>query len=223
MEKSEAKKDETPEIRVPENEPAAEKDICLVCEKEIEKNSVKKMFGLTLCSECHANLVKMPSIKPRPDNTESDNPLNPSDSFGKQAVAQVRVDLKSTVQCHSCGRQIPAMGSKQFDSHPYCPDCYFRLPEIKAREPKPLKSIIAEQPLELKDKDRNHIEVAEDNKEMAVCQACQRRVSSVSLKTIEGFEICTACLSADKETALEIARTRHRKALEKMRQELEDL
>jgi len=37
---------------------------------------------------------------------------------------------------------------------------------------------------------------------------------------VEGFEICLACLTTDQDTALEIARTRHRKVLEKIRKEL---
>jgi hypothetical protein len=41
-----------------------------------------------------------------------------------------------------------------------------------------------------------------------------------NLRTIEGFEICLACLTTDPDTALDIARTRHRKMLEKIKKEL---
>jgi len=207
MTRAEEKKDDQAETPAPTA--TSERQRCLVCEKEIETSMGCEMLGMTFCRECYENMVKKPDIPPRMEVDETETMAPPE----KPAVMQVRVDLKSPVQCYGCGRQIPAIAGKQFDSHPYCPDCYYRLPEIKAQKPGPFPSAVAPQPEE------THA-CTEEHKGGRVCQACQRQVLPASLKTVEGFEICLACLTTDQDTALEIARTRHRKTLEKIRQEL---
>lgn len=215
MEKAEAKKDELAETSAVRQEPPGEQQRCLVCEKDIEKGSGREMLGLTFCQECYENLVRRPVIKPRAETGEKEQALNPLE---KQAVAQVRVDLKSPVQCHSCNRQIPAIASKSFDGHSYCPDCYYALPEIKAKKPKPFPKMAAAQPSSDEEADAG----AEENGGGLRCQTCRRQVLPVNLKTVEGFEICLACLTADREMALDIARKQQRKAMEKIKKELSD-
>jgi formylmethanofuran dehydrogenase subunit E len=113
------------------------------------------------------------------------------------------VDFSTSVQCSGCGREIPAISSKQFNEQPYCPDCYYTLPEIVAQQPRPF-------PVAVSGKQEDGLK----------CQACQRQVLPDNLRTVEGFEICLACLTTDPDTALDIARTRHRKMLEKIKKEL---
>lgn len=176
---------------------------CQVCESEIEKGGGHTMLGFLFCDACYENLVKKPVLPPRPESVEEEAEAQP-------AVAQVRLHLSSPIQCNACGRQIPLMGSKEFEDHRYCPDCYYALPEIQAQKPKPFPATVShEQP------------ITEKDKAGPTCQACGREVLPQNLKTIEGFEICRACLAADPDTALDIARTRHRKALEKMRRQLD--
>jgi formylmethanofuran dehydrogenase subunit E len=211
MEKAEAKKDEI--VETPSPEATSEQQRCLVCEKEIEQGEGHEMLGLMFCLQCYENLVQKPDIPPRAEDEVNRSGMGRSE---KPAVAQVRVDFSSPVQCYGCGRQIPAIGSKQFDGHPYCPDCYYGLPEIKAQKPKPFPAMVSTQPAEA---EKEHAGIGEHEAGLR-CQACQRQVLPVNLKTVEGFEICLACLTTDQDTALEIARTRHRKALEKIKKEL---
>jgi len=211
MNRAGEKKDDLAEM--PVSEATNERQRCLVCEKEIERSTGCEMLGMMFCRECYENLVKKPDIQPRRETGETEPVMNPSE---KPAVMQVRVDLKSPVQCYGCGRKIPAIGSKQFDNHPYCPDCYYRLPEIKAPKPKPFQTMVATQPEEAEEAHA----CTEEHEGGLICQACQRQVLPADRKTVEGFEICLACLTTDQDTALEIARTRHRKVLEKIRKEL---
>jgi len=198
---------------VPAPEVTGKPQLCLICEKELEEGMACELLGIILCRECYENLIKKPDISPRTEAAEGEQVIAGAE---KPAVMQVRVDFSSPVQCYGCGRQIPYIGSKQFDGHPYCPDCYYRLPEIIAQKPKPFPKEFAAHPDEAE-------EVPAGTGEQAVgltCQACQRPVLPANLKTVEGFEICLACLTTDPETALEIARARHRKTLEKIRREL---
>jgi hypothetical protein len=186
---------------------------CLVCEREIEPDAAHEMLGMMLCRECYENLIRKPAIPPRPEAGDQETE---GDLSEKPAVMQVRVDFSSPVQCSGCGRQIPAIGSKSFEGRPYCPDCYYKLPEIEARKPKPFPKAEPDRPGEGADASGG----AAEQPVGLICSACQRRVLPANLKTIEGFEICLACLTTDPETALEIARIRHRKALERIRKEL---
>lgn len=193
---------------------AAEKpQQCLICEKELEEGAVRELLGMILCRQCYENLIKKPEIPPRTETGEREQEMA---EMEKPPVMQVRVDFSTPVQCYGCGRQIPFIGSKQFDGHPYCPDCYHCLQEIIARKPKPFPTEYAAHRAEAE-------EVPAGAGEQAVglvCQACRRPVLPANLKTVEGFEICLACLATDPETALEIARARHRSTLERIRKEL---
>lgn len=212
MAKAEEKKDEPAMMPAPKM--SGEEQRCVLCEEKIEEGTGCKMLGMMLCRECYENLVKKPDIPPRPEAGEDEQAVDASE---KPAVMQVRVDFSSPVQCYGCGRQIPAVGSKQFDDQPYCPDCYYRLPEIIAQKPKPFQKPVDAPPSDKVRENRSDNQGCEDGH---ICQACQRRVLPDNLETVEGFEICRACLTTDQETALEIARIRHRKTLEKIRKEL---
>ena len=151
-----------------------------------------KMLGILFCDKCYENLVKRPVVTPRLKSRESSSA---TDSLNKPAVEQVNINLNELVQCHGCGRKIPALGSKEFNGEFFCPDCFSALSlseEIKS------------------DRESEHI-----------CQACGRKVLSKNLKTIKGFEICSACISADQDAAIEIAREKHKKVLEKIKKETE--
>lgn len=211
MEKAEEKKGDMAKAPVPEAGRETKK--CLVCEQEIEKGESREMLGLVFCLQCYENLVRKPDIPPRPQDEDKETGIGPSE---KPAVAQVPVDFSSPVQCYGCGRQIPAVASKQFDGNPYCPDCYYTLPEIKAQQPKPFPASVPGPP---EAAEKAYTAFGEQETGLR-CQACQRQVLPVNLRTIEGFEICVACLTTDPDSALDIARTRHRKALERIKKEL---
>lgn len=206
MNKAEEKKAEkpeaAPEATAPAPEPEAKKQKCQVCSKELESGEGHDMLGLLFCPDCYEVLVKSPAIPARPEVEEEEEETKPK-------VAQVRVDLRMPTECHGCGRQIPVMGSKEFEDNCYCPDCYYALPEIQAQKPRPFPVADAGQQ-------------AEAEKVPGLrCQACNQEVLPENLKTAEGFEICQACLKTDPDAALEIAQARHRKAMERMKKELD--
>jgi len=91
---------------------------CGVCKVELPEGSGHEMLGLIFCSPCHEVLVKRPDPKPRPEPEEEELP---------PAVEQVPVDVRKTVECQGCGRTIPAIGSKDIEGEPYCPECYYTL------------------------------------------------------------------------------------------------
>jgi hypothetical protein len=209
--KAEEKKSERAEMPAPE--PACDKRKCLVCESEIEKGGGREMLGFVFCLQCYENLVKRPDIPQRAVSDEEAG-VGPWD---KQAVEQVQVDFITSVRCYGCSREIPAISSKQFKEQPYCPDCYYALPEIESLKPKPFPAAVPT----VRD-ETAEIEVASGKQEDGLrCQACQRQVRPDNLMTVEGFEICTACMTIDPDTALDIARTRHRRMLEKIRRDLD--
>ena len=202
MDKAEEKKEEVtePEVLFSAPEPEEKKQKCQVCSKELNNGEGRDMLGLLFCPDCYDVLVKSPAIPARPEPEEEE--VIPK-------VAQVRVDLRKPTECHGCGRRIPVMGSKEFEGNRYCPDCYQALPEIQAQKPRPFPVAGADQQ-------------AEAGKEPGLrCQACNREVLPENLKTVEGFEICQACLKTNTDTALEIAQGRHRKAMEQMKKELD--
>ncbi|MBC2694040.1 MAG: hypothetical protein HF982_01915 [Desulfobacteraceae bacterium] len=214
MDKAGEKKEEKPEgeteMPVHKTALASARQRCQICEKEIKEGNGREMLGLLFCLECYENLVKRPAIPPRAEREEEELEVKPK-------VAQVRLDLRRPVQCHACGRQIPAMGSKEFEGNPYCPDCYNRLPEIKAQKPKPFPAEVYEQEAGA---EKEHYGTG-DIKAGLKCQACSREVLPENLKTVEGFEICSACLSTDPDASFKIARARHRRVLEQIKKQFD--
>ena len=166
------------------------KQKCQVCGAEIESGMGHEMLAILFCDKCHENLIKRPAVTPRLKSRESSSV---TDSLNKPAVNQVRVNLNELVQCHGCGRKIPALGSKEFNGNFFCPDCFSALS-------------ISE-------------EIKYGRESEHICQACGRKVLSKNLKTIKGFEICLACISTDQNAAIEIAREKHKKVLEKIKKE----
>ncbi|MEN6318112.1 MAG: hypothetical protein ABFD82_05095 [Syntrophaceae bacterium] len=212
MEKAEEKKGDAFQTPVPE--PVSVKQKCLICENEIKDGERREMLGLIFCLPCYENLVKRPDIPPRAVSDDEEVGIS---TWEKPAVEQVFVDFSTSVQCSGCGREIPAISSKQFNEQPYCPDCYYNLLEIKAQKPRPFPAAVSGQRWESEIE-----EIPPGEHEAGLrCQACQRLVLPANLKTVEGFEICLACLTTDSDIALEIARTRHRKILEKIKKELD--
>lgn len=52
------------------------------------------------------------------------------------------------------------------------------------------------------------------------CQACSRKLPYDALELREGFTLCQACLASDADSALTIARVRHRKYLKQLKDQL---
>ncbi|MEN6375663.1 MAG: hypothetical protein ABFD75_12920 [Smithella sp.] len=184
---------------------------CVVCEKELGKNEGRDLLGSLLCEECYENLVKRP-----PENQAAGLEESRAEAGEKKGVAQVRVDFIAQTKCYQCGKTIRAIAAREHLGHLYCPDCYFNIPEIKNPPPQALvDAALQGEPKQ----DMIETEKAA-NGNICVCQACRRQVLKENIKIIEGFEICRACIAADPDMALEIARLRHRRRLEEIKKEL---
>ncbi len=184
---------------------------CVVCEKELDNDEGRELLGSLFCEECYENLVKRP---PENQAAELEGALAEADE--KKGVVQVRVDFIAQTKCYQCGKTIRAIAAREYMGHLYCPDCYFNIPEIKNPPPQALVDAVLQG--ESKQQTTETEKPADGN--VCICQACQRRVLQEDIKIIEGFEICKACLAADPDTALEIARLRHRRRLEEIKKEL---
>ncbi|MEN6330957.1 MAG: hypothetical protein ABFD57_03095 [Smithella sp.] len=182
---------------------------CVVCEKELDNNEGHDLLGSLFCEECYENLVKRPL-----ENKIAELEESPEETSDKKGVAQVRVDFIAQTKCYQCGKTIRAVAAREYLGHLYCPDCYFNIPEIKNPPPQAL----IDAALQGEPKQDMTEKPADGN--TCICQACRRRVPQENIKIIEGFEICRACVAADPDTALEIARLRHRRRLEEIKKEL---
>lgn len=182
---------------------------CSICEKELAENEGRNLLGSLFCEQCYENLVKR-----APDSQPASNEESVADDNSKKGVAQVSVDFISQAKCYQCGKTIRIIASREYKGHLYCPDCYFNIPEIKSPRPQAFVDVALQMEPHRKATENPAAESAR------VCQACQRRISPENSKIIEGFEICLACLAADSDTALEIARLRHRRRLEEIKKEL---
>jgi hypothetical protein len=118
---------------------------------------------------------------------------------------------------------VPEGGSKQVEEEPYCPDCFYALPEEvrQAAEEAAAATMAAEEaePAEVSPEEEiprgiHELETPEG------CESCGKAVPEDKLQTVEGFSICQACLSSDAELAVHLARARHQKRLQRLKDEL---
>ena len=123
----------------------------------------------------------------------------------------MRQKIIQRVSCAGCGKSIPEGGSKYVDAEPYCPECWYALPEEVRQTAEPVQAETVEQqappPSGLPDANAD-----------PGCESCGRQLSQDSLQTVEGYAICQACLSADAELAVHIARGRHQKRLQRIKE-----
>jgi formylmethanofuran dehydrogenase subunit E len=223
---------ETETVAEPETQPE-EKDVavevvlqqpeqkCTLCGKEIEGDQYKKVGIWLFCPDCHLDMAPRPKPPPPPEPEEE-----PVDEEEEAAMrARFRVRFMHRLKCVECGRMIAEGGSRQVDGEPYCPDCYYALPE-EVRQ--------AQEEAEAAEMEGEEAEAAEMSREIEApekpseveavpgCESCGQKVPEESLQTVEGFSICQACLSADAEMALHLARARHQKRLQRLQEELEE-
>jgi hypothetical protein len=128
---------------------------------------------------------------------------------------------------------IPEGGSKQVEEEPYCPDCYYGLPEevrqaaeeaaaaeMAVEDAEPAEAVDEEaEPAEIIREESPPVELP-DVEAPEGCESCGKEVPEDKLQTVEGFGICRACLSSDAELAVHLARARHQKRLQRLKEEL---
>jgi formylmethanofuran dehydrogenase subunit E len=196
-----------------------EKQKCTLCGKETEGEQYKKVGIWTFCSDCHLDMTPRPKPPPPPEPEEE--PVDEEEEAALRARFQIK--YMHRVKCVGCGKMIPGGGSKQVEEEPYCPDCYYGLPEEvrQAVEEAQAAATAGEEsePVEVSPEEAIPREVPELEPPEG-CESCGKAVPEDKLQTVEGFAICHACLSSDAELAVHLARARHQKRLQRLKDEL---
>ncbi|MEN6486522.1 MAG: hypothetical protein ABFD98_16725 [Syntrophobacteraceae bacterium] len=210
--KGPAKPRETPAAPVvQEQAPAPER--CSACKRELAPGEGGKFGIWTFCPECYGDLVSLTRDETAGDEETAENEDGLSGAEAREdaekdaVAARVAVGLATYVNCKGCGRRIPVGGSRNVDGELYCPDCYYALTEKEAQNPEARPAGI---PGEAPGKHRPA--EGEDR-----CACCDRPLRAGFHDTVEGFPLCGACLSTDSALALQIARERHRRLLDRLR------
>ncbi len=200
------------ESAVPASEDAMK---CHTCLRQIESDNYKALGIWKFCPECYENLTARP---PEPEKPEPDEDPHESPEPAKKEDEVEPVDYTQSIRCGACDRIIPLGGAKPAGDHLLCPDCYYEL--AKRIQVQIRTSIVPGEGVA-----GNHYDIAgppPDSHVSEVCSSCGKKASSSGLSEIDGFMICKACLSADRELALEIARERHQQYLRRLKRKLSD-
>lgn len=179
---------------------------CHLCNREVVEGQHESLWIWTFCPECYASLTTTPE------------PLGPSEEEERVEVqASVHPEPMKYVLCKGCGRRIPEPGSKPIDGEPYCPDCFQTQQDSVAEE-----ETGAEPEAPVEDPATEEASPARTTAEPSQCESCERQdLPRDQMQAVEGFLICQACLSTDARLALQIARIRHQKNLQRIKDEID--
>lgn len=201
---------------------------CGVCQREMVAGEERKLGPWTFCPQCFGELVSMPKVEVVGAEATGEGEAEgeagcPEAKAGAEAayekeggIDRVSVGFATYVRCKGCGRRIPLGGCKSVDGEPFCPDCYYALPA----EEKPIPTSDAPSPAlqEAWKMESQGEDVAHGVEERCAC--CHRLLRSGSYDEVDGFLLCRACLSTDAASAVQIARERHRRVLDRLKDEL---
>ena len=184
---------------------------CRGCKRALGEGEARVFLGLTFCPTCETVLregLSPPAFDLAATDAEPPEPEPPR-------VEQVRVDHGAVTSCHRCRRQVKLLGSREHEGERYCPDCY-RAVTAAGPHPEPGEVPRARSgPAQVV-----RVSVTPAPRPEATCMSCGQ-VSEVPLEPLEGFAICPACRGTDPALAVEIARARHRRLLEALKQRLD--
>lgn len=184
---------------------------CRACLKPIENGEYKTLGIWTYCPECYEDLTARPPVpEASPDDEDENQPPEAPEPPGEQ------IDYTQPVQCGGCGRTIPLGGGKPAGDHILCPDCYY---ELARRIQVHIRTDVAPEKDSRAEHDVSDVPVPSESE---ACASCGKKVAASRLKETNGFMICKACLTADPELALEIARDRHQKYLRRLKHQLNE-
>lgn len=212
-----------------------DKPHCHVCNRELI-GSYKTLGEWKLCSACYTELMppSVPEVK-KMSRLQDETPLSDEPSRQMVQTSQVpeinQVVIHVERVCKGCGRKVVEGGYKMLDQDAFCPDCYYALLDIINESQRhsnkrfPPGRVEARPLSTMPEIASRQTSSRQENLEMttsSVCQSCLHPLPHEALKLVEGFFICMACLSTDPDSAIQIARTRHRKRLQQIREELKD-
>ena len=221
---------ESPRDSSPEAGPGPVPVRCGVCQRELVGGEEKKLGPWTFCSQCFGELVSMPKVevveaevagqgeaKADGGGPEAKAAAEAAEADEKEGgIARVSLGFATYVRCKGCGRRVPLGGSKAIGGEHFCPDCYYALPA--GEKPSPTSDA---PPRAAQEAWKTHApdEAAANGREER-CACCRRLLRGGSYDEVDGFLLCRACLSTDADSAVQIARERHRRVLDRLKDEL---
>ena len=189
---------------------------CEICGVPLSQD-VCRVGTWRFCGDCFKDLVMSPSLRGTqdlPEETEggegAEGEASPEEDPG--VAARVQIGFLRSVSCAGCGRRIPLGGAREVEGRPFCPDCFAKLPKEKQQGEEGLAQMVSAPGLPVEEPDGS-----DGGKSGECCESCGRTLPRERLKSVEGFVICSACLAADPALALDIARSRHKKKLQDIR------
>lgn len=205
-------------VEEPAPEPAPTVGICDLCQRETERELLRRVGIWMFCPACYADLAARSSAdaSEEEEGAETDEPGDAEvEEEDPGLVARVRVGFVHFVNCAGCGRRIPEGGSRSVEGKPLCPECYRTL------NPEPAEAGSSD----AEEADRTlSADVPPGEGEASVggdrCQSCGRSCGPGALVEVEGFQICRACAGTDREMAVRLARARHQKMMRKLEEDL---
>jgi len=208
-----------PEKDLPTPEPVPAPVVCSVCKRPLGADEGKKLGIWTFCPQCYGDLSAFAEMDASDDDAAAketgadETRENATDEEAQGGIAGFTVGLSTYIRCTNCGRRMPQGGSRTVEGGSLCPDCYYKLavkdePRPPSQAAPPPDSVPREESL---DESRGGEER---------CNCCDRPLRAGLHEEVEGFTLCAACLATDPTLAVQIARERHRRLLERIRQGL---
>jgi formylmethanofuran dehydrogenase subunit E len=198
---------------------------CNICNRELKSEEGKKLGIWVFCPSCYGDMVSMPKLEmveaeeaPRDETkVEGNDTKTESTEEGVRVVAGAELGFAAFVKCRGCGRRIPKGGGRIVNGNPFCPDCYYAMPPSEETRDLPVHAP-PQAATGIREMGRETDETADEAKDR--CGCCNHPLRSGLYHEVEGFTLCRACLSTDPDLAVQVARERHRKLLERLRDEL---
>ncbi|MCE5335219.1 MAG: hypothetical protein LLG06_11610 [Desulfobacteraceae bacterium] len=212
----EAQPQEPPQAAAPV-EPAAEATVpCSVCKRPLGPDEGMKLGIWTFCPECFGELKSFSQAYTGGSEDEAEEESKEAEE-AEGGIAGFTVGLAKYVTCSECGRRIPQGGSRSLEGGgPLCPDCYYKMSVLAEKGAKVEPSTASAGIGTLEDPAGR----AAARVEQGRCSCCDRPLRPGFFEDVEGFTLCRPCLSTDPALAVKIARERHRKLLDSLREGL---
>ncbi len=193
---------------------------CSLCEKPIDPATAKDLGVWKFCADCMDGLARRPD-PPRPDPESGAVAPDEGEPESPRIRTHVQMDVRRTIFCDGCGRQIPEHGSRGTDGKRLCPECFYGDPG-GSDDPVPAEPEAGEgpagEPIAPKASADQAKAPADDGP--IRCECCDRPILSFPTETVEGYFLCRPCLTTDADAALEIARNRHKIRLKQLKTQI---
>ncbi|MEE2960795.1 MAG: hypothetical protein VYA34_08630 [Myxococcota bacterium] len=193
---------------------------CFICQAEVLGQPYKTLGEIKFCRNCVDGIAEAPrkkTIQAQAPSPLSSDPKPQATPLLEPEQSEIRPGTLGAKRCTHCHRGlIEPGGYRMIDCEPWCPICVneVRPEEVSKATSKPTDSE-GKQPGITNTPNLSKTESLE-------CESCSRIASNQNLQSVEGFNICHPCVVSDIQSALLVARGRHRKKLEALRREFED-